>query len=133
AASGLTLGQLASGEPHRLNTWENTAIVPDSTHDSILFKVEHLFENDLEMSITGLYSDRSFREPYAYATATQSTLLVPASNPYSPCHAGADPANALGIDCAGQDVRLYYRSTPDLGVAERFGYSKQYFLNLAAS
>ena len=132
-SNGLALGQLAAGAPHVLNIWENTAIIPESKHDSLLFKVEHLFDNDVEVTLTGLYSNRAFSEPYANATATQSTLLVPASNPFSPCHADANPTNALGIDCAGQDVRMYYRSTQDLGVAERFGHAKQYFLNLAAN
>ncbi|MGY1411006.1 MULTISPECIES: TonB-dependent receptor domain-containing protein [unclassified Luteimonas] len=128
----LDLSGLSSADPHRLNTWENTAIIPDSENDSFLWNVRHLFESGVQLSFTGLYSDRSFREPYAYATATQSTLLVPASNPYSPCATTNYVANPLGIDCADQDMRVYYRSIGDLGVAERFGYAKQYFTNVGA-
>lgn len=133
AGGALQLSQLASGDPRKLNIWDDTAIIPDSKHDSFLWNMDHVFGNGVQMTFTGLFSDRSFREPYANATATQSTLLVPSSNPYSPCNPANPQANTLGINCAGQDVRVYYRSSSDLGVAERFGYAKQYFVNLGGN
>jgi iron complex outermembrane receptor protein len=117
----LTLAQLDEQTLNRQSIWRGRSVLPEQRIHSVVVSAEQRIAGSAQFYFDGFFARRDFEQAMPNVAGTFATVLVPASNPYSPCHPHANPSNAFGIDCAGRPVSVRYSSIADLGISVRSG------------
>ncbi len=121
--SPLRLAQLdASSNLNRQSIWRARSVLPEQRHHSFVLSAEQEIASSTKAYFDGFFTRRDFEQAMPNVAGTFATVAVPASNPYSPCHATNDGRNDLGIDCAGSAIDVAYSSLADLGTSVRTGH-----------
>ncbi len=118
--SALTLGGLLP-TTNRQNAWLGADGVPSGERHSLVGNLEQELGDAVTFKVDAMYSRREYS---INATGSTATLMVPDTNPFSPCYAGvADDSPTL--DCpADGTLSVPYNFLYDLGPANDSGYER---------
>jgi iron complex outermembrane receptor protein len=120
---GVTLAQLgAADNPNRQSVWHKAHPLPQITRDTIAGTFVQELTDWLKFSAIGAFTRRSGGATYGSQPNLQSSINVPASNPYSPCTtvvgaAGLNRVNAAGLTCpANNTIVVQYAWANEFGI-----------------
>jgi len=119
----LTLGNLLTGQVNRENVWNGTDAIPSSQRHTIIGNFEQDVSPGIKIVGDAYFSRRAFQ---INQWATDSTLSVPNTNPYSPCAVGKPRAVGTLTCPADGTVTVPYSFLQDLGPLVRKGYERSW-------
>ena len=111
----LLLSDLAAGAPRRQDSWLADQVMPAIERHSVLGSLRHRLNDNIELDLLGWFSQKQVED---LGGGLEESVLVPSTNPFSPCNPAKDPSGNPGINCAAP-ISVIYSMINDLSEDER--------------